>query len=50
MDLDGDGIISRCEDAQFQATFGEDPAFAKKFGNIFTADSIEKVCGRVFPF
>jgi hypothetical protein len=50
MDLNKNGKVDRCEDAQFQYIFGESREYAMKFSGTFTKESLLKVCGKRFPF
>lgn len=47
-DLDGDGKISRCEDATLQRAFGATPEYAFKFSSPFTRASFTKICNENF--
>lgn len=49
-DDNGDGFISRCEDAQFQHAVGETKEFAIKFSNPFTRESFRKICEKRWPY
>ena len=47
LDLNGDNLLSRCEDAAFQEFMGSSPAYAKKFsGNFTKAYGKSLVCGQ----
>lgn len=43
-DLNGDGFISRCEDATLQHAFGSSKDYALKFSSAFTRASFNKIC------
>lgn len=47
-DLDGDGKITRCEDATLQRAFGATPDYAFKFSSSFTRASFNKICNENF--
>lgn len=50
LDLNGDGFVTRCEDAQFQFLMGETREYSMKFSAPFTPGGLGKVCGKLFPF
>jgi len=50
LDINGDGFVTRCEDAQFQYLMGETREFSMKFSAPFTPGGLIKVCGKLFPF
>lgn len=43
-DINGDGFITRCEDATLQRAFGATPEYAFKFSSAFTRASFNKIC------
>ena len=50
MDLNNDGYLERCEDANFQAAQGQDEAFARKFSTAFTRPFVRIVCDGQFRY
>ena len=49
-DLDGNGYISRCEDAKLQRALGATKEYALKFSSPFTRASFNKICYENFKF
>lgn len=50
LDLNGDGIIEKCEDATFMATVGEDLEYALKFSGRFDLAALKMVCNENFKY
>lgn len=50
LDVNNDGFITRCEDAQFQYVMGDSREFALKFSAAFTPGGLSKVCRDTFPY
>merc|ERR1712167_258564 len=48
-DINGDGYITRCEDATLQHAFGSTKEYAFKFSSPFTRASFNKICNENFP-
>lgn len=44
LDKDGDGVISRCEDASYQVSHGSTKEYALKYSTTWTMGSAEKLC------
>jgi hypothetical protein len=49
-DINGDGYITRCEDATLQHAFGSSREYALKFSSAFDRASFNKICNENFPF
>lgn len=49
-DINGDGFITRCEDATLQHAFGSSKEYSFKFSSAFDRASFRKICEENFPY
>jgi hypothetical protein len=50
MDLNNDGMISRCEDAKLQYASGSEKAYALKFSSAYSRASANQICTQDFDY
>ena len=49
-DINGDGFITRCEDATLQHAFGSSKEYSFKFSAAFDRAQFRKICEENFPY
>jgi len=47
-DLDGNGLVTRCEDAMFQYANGSSEEYALKFSSQYTIGAFQNICNENF--